>query len=93
MSPSMLITGYTQVPIGPWARDPKLKEMGRYQLSNMTEAVNSFTPATFARVLGYSPEQIQVLMAGVKREFANYKRLHLYVAYHFIWGRKPMTTS
>jgi len=59
----------------------------------MTEAVNSFTPATFSRVLGYSPEQIQILMAGVKSEFANYRKHHLYVAYHFIWGRKPITTT
>lgn len=82
-----------QVPIGPWPKDPKLKEMGKYQLRNMIESVNSFTPAGFARMLGQSPEQTQVLMEGVKREFANYKKFHLYIAFHFVWARKPNTST
>lgn len=67
--------------------------MGRFQLANMTESVDSFTPATFTRVLGRTLEETQVIMAGVKAEFANYRKHHLYVAYHFICGRKPLVAT
>ncbi|POR34763.1 Uncharacterized protein TPAR_05033 [Tolypocladium paradoxum] len=77
-----------QIPIGPWAKDPALKELGRFELIHMQMSVDSHTPALFTRVLNYSSDQAQVLMEGVKREFRN-RDLRLITSYRFITGRRP----
>lgn len=78
-----------QIPIGPWAKDPQLKELGKFELIHMQMSVDSHTPALFTRVLNYSNEQASILMEGVKREFRN-RDLRLITSYRFITGRKPM---
>lgn len=78
-----------QIPIGPWTKDPALKELGRYELIHMQMSVESHTPALFTRVWNYSTQQVQVLMEGVKREFRN-PNLRLITSYRFIYGQNPI---
>jgi len=54
----------------------------------MQMSVESHTPALFSRVLGYSQEQVRLLIEGVKNEFRN-PDLHLITSYRFIRARKP----
>ena len=77
-----------KVPIGHWPKDRKLKEIGRVQRVQMIEAIPTFTVAFYTRVLGYSMEKTQLLIEGVRREFMDL-RLHLYLKWHFVCGRKP----
>lgn len=77
-----------RIPIGPWTKDERLKELGRYELAHMQMSVDSHTPALFTRVLSYSNEQARVLIEGVKREFRS-RDLRLITSYRFITGRKP----
>ncbi|KAJ6439791.1 cmp-sialic acid transporter [Purpureocillium lavendulum] len=77
-----------RIPIGPWAKDPALKELGRFELIHMQMSVDSHTPALFTRVLNYSSDQAMVLMEGVKREFRS-RDLRLITSYRFVTGRKP----
>ncbi|RBQ85158.1 hypothetical protein VDGD_00715 [Verticillium dahliae] len=79
-----------RIPIGPWAKDPALKELGRYELTHMQMSVDSHTPALFTRVWNYSQDQVGVLMEGVKREFRS-KDLRLITCYRFITGRRPLS--
>ena len=76
-----------QVPIGPWPKDQKLKEIGRFERIQALHAVESYTLAFFTRVLGHSLDHTQLVMEGVKRELCDPK-LHLYNRHHFIYGRK-----
>ncbi|KAH0430084.1 methyltransferase domain-containing protein [Colletotrichum camelliae] len=85
----MIEAGFEDIPIGPWAKDPALKELGRYELAHMQMSVESHTPALFTRVLGFSEDQARVLMEGVKREFRS-KDYRLITSYRFITGRKPL---
>ncbi|EGR48929.1 uncharacterized protein TRIREDRAFT_61284, partial [Trichoderma reesei QM6a] len=78
-----------RIPIGPWAKDPTLKELGKFELTHMQMSVDSHTPALFTRVLNYSKDQADVLMEGVKREFRS-RDLRLITSYRFIIGRKPL---
>ncbi|KAK1988427.1 methyltransferase domain-containing protein [Colletotrichum cereale] len=78
-----------RIPIGPWAKDSALKELGRCELAHMQMSVDSHTPALFTRVLNFSQDQARVLMEGVKREFRS-KDFRLITSYRFITGRKPM---
>lgn len=77
------------MPIGPWAKDQKLKVLGMYQLEQMVDAVEPFTLALLTRVMGWSNEDTQILMAGTRKDFRDWKKTHLYAVFHFVYGRKP----
>lgn len=42
-----------RLPIGPWAKDTLLKEIGKYNLLSAMQGLDGFTLALFTRVLGY----------------------------------------
>lgn len=84
--------GPPQIPIGPWAKDPTLKELGRFEQLHMQMSVASHTPALFTRVWSYSEQQVQLLIEGVKREFRS-KDLRLITSYRFVVGRSPGAPS
>jgi hypothetical protein len=60
-----------------------------YQLEQLCDCVEPFTLAFFTRVLHWSPEETQILMAKVKDDFRN-KRNHLHAKFHFVYGKKPL---
>ncbi|KAF4974214.1 hypothetical protein FZEAL_8852 [Fusarium zealandicum] len=77
-----------KIPVGPWPKDPKLKELGRFQAIQQMKAVESYTPAVFGRILGWSSEEIQVVIAKVRKELTD-PAIHIYIPVYFVWGRKP----
>jgi len=81
-----------KVPIGPWPKDPKAKEIGRYELAHMLDAVEPFALALFTRALGWSRAEIEVLGAGVRADFMN-PRNHLFSYFHCVYGQKPLDTE
>lgn len=60
-------------PVGPWPKNRKLKEIGRYNVPHCMDAVESFTLALFTRVLGYTVEECQVLISKLKAELRDPK--------------------
>ncbi|KKA22137.1 TAM domain methyltransferase [Rasamsonia emersonii CBS 393.64] len=79
-------------PIGPWAKDKKLKEIGKYHQAQVIDAIGSYTPALFTRILGYTREEAEVLCVAVRNEIRD-RTLHLYQEAHFVYGRKPEAKS
>ncbi|CAH0024719.1 unnamed protein product [Clonostachys rhizophaga] len=79
-----------KMPLGMWPKDPKLKEIGRFQPIQEAKAIESYTPQIFSSVLEWSQEEILVFMAKVKNEIKD-PSIHLYLPVHFVWGRKPLT--
>ncbi|KAI8649713.1 hypothetical protein NCS55_01433600 [Fusarium keratoplasticum] len=77
-----------KISIGGWPKDPSLKELGKYQLIQQIQGAESYTPAVFSRVLGWTDEEIQVLIAKVRKEFID-PSIHLYIPAYVIWGKKP----
>jgi len=77
-----------KVPIGTWPVEPKLKEIGMYQLELALRSVESFTLGFLKRVNGWSNNECQVLMAEVRREIRDPK-IHLYGVFHSVIGRRP----
>ena len=76
-----------QVRTNPWAKDPKMRELGRYQQVNLIEALEAYSLALFTRVLGWSNEKVQVFFADVRKEIMD-RSLHLYAKFYFIYGQK-----
>ncbi|CZR65212.1 related to methyltransferase [Phialocephala subalpina] len=79
-----------KVPLGPWTKDPTLKELGRYERCHMNDSIEAHSIALYTRVLNYSADQAKVTFEMIKQEFNN-KSLHLYTVYRFMYGRKPET--
>lgn len=80
---------YSQVPVGTWPKNPKLKEIGLFQREQMCLAVESFAMGFMTRVLNWTLEECQVLLAKARKEFRDPKgRLICY--FHFVYGMKPL---
>lgn len=80
-----------QLPQSPWPKDPKLKELGRYHQVNMFEAVGPYSLALFTRYLGWSRAEIEVLVAGMRKELRDYQTYHLYTNVRIVYGQRPET--
>ncbi|KAF2107671.1 S-adenosyl-L-methionine-dependent methyltransferase [Lophiotrema nucula] len=91
----MIHAGFTDVhermikiPIGSWAKDPKFKEIGRYQREHMAMGIEPYTFGFIGKVLGWSENECKVIIAKVVNEVRD-RALHLYIKFYFVYGRKP----
>ena len=78
-----------QCPIGGWAKNPRLKEIGRLGKMTILEVVEPYTLALFTRVLGFTFQEAQEYMEKVRAELMRTK-VHIYGYYHFVYGQRPM---
>ena len=78
-----------QCPVGGWAKNRRLKEIGRIGKITILEVVEPYTLALFTRVLGFSFQDAQEYMEKVRAELVSSK-FHLYVLFHFVYGQKPL---
>jgi len=76
------------LPQRPWPDDPKQKELGLYNQANILEALGSYTYALLSRVLHWNRLEIEVLLAGVRREIKDVS-IHSYTKVYFVYGQKP----
>ncbi|KKA25673.1 hypothetical protein T310_0313 [Rasamsonia emersonii CBS 393.64] len=81
-----------KVPFGPWPKDQKLKEIGRFEQVQQIQAVEAYTPALLSRFLGWSNDEIQVLIAKVRSELKD-PAIHQYITTYVVYGRKPEEKS
>ncbi|KAL4812875.1 S-adenosyl-L-methionine-dependent methyltransferase [Aspergillus spinulosporus] len=76
-----------KVPCSPWAKDPKLKELGRFQQAHMIEALDAYSLALMTRFLGWTVEEVQVLLTSVRKELLD-RKLHIYSRLYVVFGRR-----
>lgn len=74
-------------PVGPWAKHKKNKELGRLAFMDFYDGMAATVPV-FEKILGYTAEEAQVLIAEVRKEFRDQK-VHLYQPCCFCYARKP----
>ena len=67
-----------QIPLSPWAKGRKAKDLGVVQQEQFCNAIDSYTIALFTRVLGWTAEECKVLMDAAKKEVRNPKN-QLYI--------------
>ncbi|PWY79158.1 methyltransferase [Aspergillus heteromorphus CBS 117.55] len=77
-----------KLPQSPWPRDRKMKELGRCHQENMFEALGPYCYALFTRVMGWQRAEIEVFVAGMRRELCDLN-LHLYTKVHIVYGQRP----
>ncbi|KAL2268072.1 hypothetical protein VTJ83DRAFT_2918 [Remersonia thermophila] len=75
-------------PINPWPKDARYKEIGAYTEINIGSGLYGLSVALFTRVLGWSIEELEVLLAGVRKELSN-RHIHAYWPIWVVYGQKP----
>ncbi|KAF2491236.1 S-adenosyl-L-methionine-dependent methyltransferase [Lophium mytilinum] len=64
-----------KLPIGPWAKDPKQKEIGLFNLCQIIDGLEGFSFRLMTQILKWSPEEVEVLCGKVRTELKS-KGLH-----------------
>lgn len=75
-------------PLGTWAKDKRLKEMGRFNMVQMVEGVGNYAVGALTAGLGRPVDEVHVLVAEAKRELMDKQHKH-YVKFRVIYGKKP----
>ncbi|KAK0624950.1 S-adenosyl-L-methionine-dependent methyltransferase [Bombardia bombarda] len=76
-----------KVPLGTWAKDKRLRLIGLY-FKTVIEPLTGAMAAKPFPALGMSDVEIQVFLAGVRKDMAN-TNYHAYFEYLFWTGQKP----
>lgn len=64
-------------PFNTWPRDPKLKEIGRWQCVNMDMGLEAFSLALLTRAMGWTKEEVLACCAEVRKDIRN-RTMHGY---------------
>lgn len=64
-------------PIGPWPRDPHMKEIGLWLLESVETGLEAFAMAAFTRAFDWTKEEVVLLCSEVRRESRD-MRVHSY---------------
>jgi len=75
-------------PLGPWPKDPKLKELGIWARAHTDAGLENWCLALLTRVLGWSYEQVQVHIAAARKDLWD-KSIHGIHEMRVVYGRKP----
>ncbi|KAK8169402.1 S-adenosyl-L-methionine-dependent methyltransferase [Phyllosticta citrichinensis] len=77
-----------KVPVGPWSSDPKHKELGKWNLLYCFYGCEGWAMFLLTNVLGWKPEEVQVLLAKFKAALKD-KKTHAYYEMSVVYGKKP----
>ena len=78
----------TKVPMSPWPEDPKEKEIGKFMQVEQLQAMPAYTQALLTRVLSWTKEETDILLAKVASELKDLS-IHQYSMMYIVYGRKP----
>jgi hypothetical protein len=73
----------------PWMQGAKQKLQARWCQQNLLDGLNAMSMALFTRVLGWSTERIEVLLAEVRNDLRD-RSIHAYAEVYIVYGRKPL---
>lgn len=60
-----------RVPIGPWARNATLKEVGRWNMMQVLNGLEGLSMRLYTGVLGWKEEDVRVFLGKVRRDLAD----------------------
>ncbi|KAF2009447.1 S-adenosyl-L-methionine-dependent methyltransferase [Aaosphaeria arxii CBS 175.79] len=75
------------MPIGPWAKDKTLKEIGAFNLIQLLDNIEGMTLRIMETAWGWSAAEIKVFCAQVRAQLKN-PRLRLQHNYYVVYGQK-----
>ncbi|KAL1997703.1 hypothetical protein VTN02DRAFT_1001 [Thermoascus thermophilus] len=78
-----------KMPLGPWPKDPRLKEIGAFLAIDYIEGIEAFTNVPFKEMLGWSEEEVIVFNAKFRAEVKR-KDVHAMHDYIVVTAQKPV---
>ena len=82
---------YSKWPLGPWARDQTLKELGAVNLQHWLAGLEGYAMHLFTKYgvpTPWTKEEVHVYVAQIRKELTN-ARHHSYQRARRVWARKP----
>ena len=76
-------------PIGPWPKDPKLKDLGRWGERNWVDGLEGWVLALYTRMLGWTYAQVMEFVDEFRKVIKDRKN-HYYQEVRCVYGRKPL---
>ncbi|KAL1962249.1 hypothetical protein VTN77DRAFT_9905 [Rasamsonia byssochlamydoides] len=76
------------LPLGPWPKDPKLKELGKWTYIQFPDAIDAYGLRLYTQVLGWDANEAKIHHALVKQQLRD-RSLHAYSKIYVVYGRKP----
>jgi len=64
-------------PQNPWPKDPKLKDLGRWNMVNTLDGLYGFSARPFMEILGMSMPEVQVFLSACRKDIQN-RAIHSY---------------
>ncbi|EOD45545.1 putative sam dependent methyltransferase protein [Neofusicoccum parvum UCRNP2] len=77
-----------KLPAGPWSSDPKMKELGKWNLLYCFHGCEGWAMFLLTHVLGWKYEEVMVLVAKFKAALKD-KKTHAYYDVSVVYARKP----
>ncbi|CCE35193.1 uncharacterized protein CPUR_02124 [Claviceps purpurea 20.1] len=77
-----------KIPIGPWAKDSKLADVGRIAGAALDNDLEGYTQMIWHTVFQRSANEYNVWLASLRKAVRNPK-VHSYMMAHVVYGRKP----
>ncbi|RMJ03642.1 hypothetical protein CDV36_014827 [Fusarium kuroshium] len=77
-----------KAPIGGWAGDPRLKEIGQFAQAALEQDYEGYVLFMANMVLGWSKEEVSTYCAQLRREIRS-GRFHPFYRQRVVYGRKP----
>ncbi len=81
-----------KMPIGPWPKNKRLRQAGLWFLVGILEGLTGLSVRLFTQVLGWSNEEMEVLLMEARNEMKT-KKVHSYCPYYIVFGQKPPTNE
>merc|ERR1711881_251454 len=79
-------------PIGTWPKSQKYKTIGAYNRMAVEDGIEGWAMYMFTNVHGWQREEVQVLIAQIKKEVRDPK-IHGWRYMTVCYGQKPMTAG
>ncbi|TDZ35791.1 Secondary metabolism regulator LAE1 [Colletotrichum spinosum] len=79
-------------PTNTWPKLAKYQELGVWNNANIGGGIEALSMAPLTRALGWTKEEVQVLLAGVRKDLNN-RSIHAYWPIYCIFGRKPLESK
>ncbi|KAI9787829.1 MAG: hypothetical protein M1816_007396 [Peltula sp. TS41687] len=77
-----------KVPLSPWPKDKKMKELGNWGQLATLESLQAYTLKLFTNVLGMEAVEAELLIKDAGTDVKD-RSIHMYGSYYVVTGQKP----
>ncbi|PLB52215.1 SAM dependent methyltransferase [Aspergillus steynii IBT 23096] len=81
-----------KIPVGPWAKNPHLKKLGKLNRIYGEEAIEGYSVMLLTKILGWKRAEVEVYLAKMRQGMRD-PSIHAYQEMVVVYGRRPERTS